>query len=204
MFDFLLTLLHIVLLAGLILVALIVRKRSKLVLLFCLIPAAASALVSVPEPGEGKLLWQGAAGPHSFEIIQKPKKPRPYLPVNFFIHELQGKPELWDRISKISLSMPSAKVKGVYPAKKFDLIQMGNEWGIVQETFRIDGSYLLEIHLKDRLGNETVVKAPFVVRPQNYLSFKKEMTFFIMGCIPLGIFLFGLAAYLRRKYETKR
>lgn len=203
MFDFLLTVLHFFLLAGLILVALIIRKRSKLILLFCLLPAAAHALVSVPEPGKGKLLWEGTLSGTGLRIIQIPKTPRPYLPVDIFIQQTSDSSEIWDSIQSVSISYLSPQLSQAYPKKNFQLIQMGDEWGLIQETFRIDGKYQFEISGQDKKGKSFSVQVPVVVQPQNYLKFREEMGYFIIGAVLLGIFLFGLAAYLK-KHETKR
>ena len=194
MFDFLLTVLHIFLLAGLILVALIVRKRSKLILFFVLLPASASALVSIPEPGKGKTLWKGVLEQSEIEVIQTPKNPRPYLPVNFFIHQKQGGASFWDELKNIHLVCDSLKVPGLYPEKRGELVQVGGAWGFVQETFLLEGNYHLKIE---------GIQIPFVIFPQHYLKFKEEMLFFIIGTLILGMVLFGLAYFLRN-YDTKK
>lgn len=203
MFDFLLTILHFFLLTGIILIALIIRKKSKLILLFCLLPSTASALVSIPEPGKGTILWEGESVGHSFEVIQIPSNPRPYLPMTLFFHEKAGDPQLWERFKKIEVVYDSSNVKGVYPATEFPLIQVGDEWGLIQETFRIEGQYRLRLSLKDQEGGLSLLEVPFEIQPQRYLPFKEEMTYFIIGTIVLGVVLFGLA-YILRNHDTKR
>ncbi len=194
MFDFLLTVLHFFLLAGLILVALIIRKRSQLILFFVLLPASASALVTLPEPGKGKLLWEGELKQSEVEVIQIPKNPRPYLPVNFFIHQKQGGASFWDQFKNVHLVCDSSKVPGLYPEKRGELVQVGGEWGFIQETFLLEGNYYLKIE---------GIQIPFVIHPQHYLKFKEEILLFIVGTVILGMVLFGLA-YLLRSYDTKR
>lgn len=84
-----------------------------------------------------------------------------------------------------------------------DFVQPG--WADVHYTFTLDGSYNLKVSLTEPSGN--VIEFPdgsIVVEESQWLSFGTHMTVFIVLSALFCLFLFTLAAWLRRQSAVER
>ena len=155
-----------------------------------------------PNLGEGRELWRGEIEGHALRLLQIPRSGSALIPRRFLLEELAGPasaPPLLDRLARVEITAESGiEATRSYTPVSLPLHLWGDRLAEVRETFRAPGTYSLQfVHDDGRVLLRTLVE----VAPYGYLSFGREMGFFVVGCGLLGVVMVLIIRSLHRRRQ---
>lgn len=212
MFDLFVTVLHVALFSGIILIALIMLKRNrsdhkkskslrKGIGLFLMLASLGSSIYAqAPDVSRGKVLAEFEVSGEKVRLIQIPRAPIILMPVRFcLVSSEESKIILSSLIESVRIvAKPGSASERVFSPVNHEI----NEWSAnlleFRQTFDFAGDYTVDLKIKEKTSVASV-RVPIVILPYQSLAFDREMGLFILGCMVIGGFLFALWLFLRRK-----
>lgn len=149
-----------------------------------------------PDLHRGKEIWRGTWHEVPVRIVQIPKNPLVLTPVRWCIETLgPHDSNYFQSLDPLQLTpQPGDLSARVVVPQTLPIFEWEKNLAECRYTFDMAGRYQLRLH------SEPPVVLDFSIAPVTYLSFSKEMTLFIAGCLALGAVLF-LLWYKLRQHE---